>query len=340
MKPAAAYTTDVRRTNHSFGGRTRSRGSVYPRKITSGLAQQGEKTRKYNRHLMRSRYVAGTLAVVAASGAAVTLVVAANLLGLGLQFALSLAPEVVAVLHRAIVVPGRLSHDRLGSVITVHPLILVALALLAAIAILRDYRRSKPRLLSHRRDAFTKGLLAAGTFVCVVLVGMMAVGSIAWLITWAQALDFKSINLNLALIMAAIPLVSALRRSVLTRQNWRTLGDPWLKWSGVSALAVGGFGFVGLGTEQEQAVLLKLAVSESQLPPKHLITLYLCFTLIWGIASLLFLTGKAAAASEETRDPLMYFIPAFTLAWLGNLGMYALFFDGLLLTLAGHLAAA
>lgn len=199
-------------------------------------------------------------------------------------------------------------------------------------------RRTEP---SQKSPASTlRRITTIVAVVAAVLLVLVLPALMAGFTKWLRSPSFGAINLSLSVAIVAVPLLSILRASVLRKLTWKKLADPWLKWSGVSGIAVGGFGFIGLGTDEQRTALLKLALTRSQLPVAQLATVYMCAVILVGLAYLLQLVGSSAADSEESFRPIVYFAPAFTLAWVGNLLFYALFLDGALLTLSAHLAGS
>ena len=110
-------------------------------------------------------------------------------------------------------------------------------------------------------------------------------------------------NFVISFLIVLIPLLSVLRPAVLKNLTWKKLSDPWLKWSGVSALTVGGFSLVGGVTDQLKLDLLQKAQNESQIPLDILLKLDLVTILILGLAFLFRLIGFGSSKSEDTYEP-------------------------------------
>ena len=143
-------------------------------------------------------------------------------------------------------------------------------------------------------------------------------------------------NFILSLIFVLALLQLTLRKKFLKKQTWKKISDSWLKWSGVSALSVGGFGLIAKNKEIA-GNLLKITSNSEFVNMNLLTTIYILVILFFGLAHLLTQIGKANSDLEESSTPLALFIPAFILTWLSNLGSYSLFINGIILTLHAHL---
>ena len=128
----------------------------------------------------------------------------------------------------------------------------------------------------------------------------------------------------------------ALRKRVYKNLTWKKLSDPWLKWSGVSTISVGGFGFIATN---QNVVEKYLKFSTQSVDIKTYIQLYILLILLLGISNLLLLIGKSHAGNEETNHPSSLFLPTFLFVWTCNLGVYTFFFDCILLTLHANLTS-
>jgi len=159
------------------------------------------------------------------------------------------------------------------------------------------------------------------------------------ILAWMAALHHqgKLFSQNFAISVALVtPLfLFTLRRSALRSQSWRKLSDVWLKWGGITMLSVGGFGFIGL-TDAWKLKLLALALSHSQMPLGVLSLVYISVIAALGFAQLLTMLGKAQTQSDEGREPLPFFVAAFAMAWIGDLGLSVLFANSVILTIWAH----
>ncbi|MBI4888375.1 MAG: hypothetical protein HY824_14870 [Acidobacteria bacterium] len=145
----------------------------------------------------------------------------------------------------------------------------------------------------------------------------------------------ESQNFIISLVLAAGILAFLLKPSIYRHQTWKRLIDPWLKLSGVSSVAIGGFGFVG-SDEDTQNRLLRIALEKSQLAPDTLLALYIGVVILTGIAALVTYVGQASAPDENSRIPAAWFRPACALVWLSAVGNFTMFFNGALLTFLAH----
>jgi hypothetical protein len=136
-------------------------------------------------------------------------------------------------------------------------------------------------------------------------------------------------NFLISLIFVLIFLQFTLRRQVYSKLTWKKLSDPWLKWSGVSAISVGGFGFIATN---QASVDKYLKITTHFVDLKSYTQLYIILILLLGVSNLLLLIGKSHSGNEETNQPKYWFLPTFTLIWTCNLGVYTFFFDCILLT--------
>jgi hypothetical protein len=143
-------------------------------------------------------------------------------------------------------------------------------------------------------------------------------------------------SLFLSFLFVLSLLQFTIRKKVLRNQTWKKVSDNWLKWSGVSALSVGGFGFIAT-SESNTKRLLQITSSEKFVDMELLTTIYILSIIAVGLAFLFTLLGKSHATSEDDYKPVSLFAPAFLFAWLSNLGLYSLFFDSLILTMNAHL---
>jgi hypothetical protein len=194
-----------------------------------------------------------------------------------------------------------------------------------------EHMRAKEAWPQRTQCACRISILPLILLVIIVLSGVLILAKlIAPVLRLALKFDFA---LSLLLVIATF--LPTLRMSIISRQSWKKLNETWLKWSGVSAAAVGGFGFVGTNKVIESS-LLKLALDRSQVGLKVLVGSYLLVVLLLGVAALFKTVGVASAVDENTYEPLAWFAPAFGCAWLGNVGLFSLFLDSVVLTMASH----
>jgi hypothetical protein len=127
-----------------------------------------------------------------------------------------------------------------------------------------------------------------------------------------------------------------LRKKTLAKQTWKKVVEIWLKWSGISALTVGGFGFIA-SNDGINGNLLKITTASPLADIKLMTTIYIVVLLITGIAMLLTAIGRSKADSDETHIPKYLFIPALVLSWVSFNGLNSLMFCSLILTFHAHL---
>jgi hypothetical protein len=133
-------------------------------------------------------------------------------------------------------------------------------------------------------------------------------------------------------------MIWTLRPAVLRQQTWKKLSDVWLKLPTLSAFGFMAFGVVAaVGTVEES--LVRNGFAYSQVPLSTLGVIYALTVLLLVVAHLTTTVGKASA-SEESNVPLLMFVLAMGCAWVGTLGAYTLFVDGVILTLYAHLVTA
>ena len=126
-----------------------------------------------------------------------------------------------------------------------------------------------------------------------------------------------------------------LRQRVFRVLNWKKLGDPWLKWTGVPALSVGGMGFVS-SNQGISDKLFNTIMKNPNVNINFLIGTYCITILILGLSFLLTQIGRTQSANEDTYQPLSWFVPAFLLAWIANVLLFTLLFVAIILTIYSH----
>jgi hypothetical protein len=127
----------------------------------------------------------------------------------------------------------------------------------------------------------------------------------------------------------------ALRPCVLKSLAWHRLSTTWTRRGVVLAVAVAAFGVVAAVQSWGP---LKLQPSESQLSLQLMAVIYSALIIFLALGHLLARGGRARALDDASWPIPTRSIPALVLSWVANLGMLALFLNGVLLTLRGHLA--
>lgn len=143
-------------------------------------------------------------------------------------------------------------------------------------------------------------------------------------------------NLLSSFLFVLIFLQFTLRKHILVKQTWKKITEIWLKWTGVSALSVGGFGFIA-NNDAVNKYLLNITVSSPIVDMKLMITLYFTTVIVTFIALLLTHIGRISSDSEDTAKPLKWFVPAFILSWISFFTLSSLLCCSLLLTFHAHL---
>jgi hypothetical protein len=156
---------------------------------------------------------------------------------------------------------------------------------------------------------------------------------------WVYGYDFwwfyVSVHFGLCGLVMLFILQFGLRISMLRRQTWRRFTDNWLKFSGISAIAVGGFGFVA--ANQSNTSLMNITVDPDYVNLEFMTAFYILAIVLYASAGVCATLGRNASPNEEkTCLPHSFFIPAFLFAWTANWMIYTLFIDSVMLTLHAH----
>jgi hypothetical protein len=134
----------------------------------------------------------------------------------------------------------------------------------------------------------------------------------------------------LACMLVSVAILQlTLRRPVLRLQTWKKLSDVWLKLGGATGLSLGAIGVL-VSTDVLKKVT-EASVRSPYVDQPFLIAAYFVVLALFGFAWILTVTGRASAASDESGLPRSLFVPAFAVTWLACAGVFALFFDALLL---------
>ena len=172
------------------------------------------------------------------------------------------------------------------------------------------------------------------TFLCLGVTGLL--GMIGFAAARADLLEtILRYNFVVSIVAVVAVLQFALHRSARTQMSWKKLADPWLKWNGISALGVGGFGV--LGSSNVADALTSAVLKSRYLDLRLLVSAYLIALALMGVAMLAAAVGRTRAEKEEEYRPVRWFAPAFGFAWLGSVLFFALFFDSILLSFHAHL---
>lgn len=181
--------------------------------------------------------------------------------------------------------------------------------------------------------------LPALVIMIVVGIGLLGLGIVfALTLLGYAALAIIHYNFAVSLLLVLCLMGLVLLPPVFRRQTWKKLFDVWLKFPSMSSFAVMGFGVLGF-TQDTPVPLVQIAMDQSQLPERHLVTVFLTAVGLIGLSYFMTSIGRAWG-SEESQVPPPLFIAAFGSAWLANVAVYTLFIDGVILTLYAHLSSA
>jgi MFS family permease len=200
-----------------------------------------------------------------------------------------------------------------------------------------------PRSTEHRRflPPIELVLLQIGNVTFLAFALILIVVALGLAVSVLQALlahpGFLANGFVACLGLAAVVMLATLRPSVLKGLDRNRLSRTWTRRSALLAIAVAAFGVVGA---VQPSGPLRLQLSESQLSLQLMATIYSALIACLALGHLL-AREKRPTAREEASPPVTRWpTPALVLSWIANLGMLALFLNGVLLTLHGHLIPA
>lgn len=127
-----------------------------------------------------------------------------------------------------------------------------------------------------------------------------------------------------------------LRKSVWEDQNWKKIVDVWLKWNGVSVLTVGGFGFIAVNDDIKNK-LINITTSSNVVDIRSMTRIYIVLVICIVLASIFTSIGRIISKSEETKEPIYWFVPAFIFSWISLTGSMILVVSSILLTIYAHI---
>jgi hypothetical protein len=156
---------------------------------------------------------------------------------------------------------------------------------------------------------------------------------------WVYGSDFwwfyLSVHFGLCGLIMLFILQFGLRISMLRHQTWKRFTENWLQFSGISAIAVGGFGFVA--ANQSTTSLMNITIDPQYVDLKLMTGLYILAIVLYACAGVCATLGRNVSPNDEkTCLPHSFFIPAFLFAWTANWVIYTLFIDSVMLTLHAH----
>jgi hypothetical protein len=198
-----------------------------------------------------------------------------------------------------------------------------------------------PKLAERRRflPPIELVLLQIGNVTFLAFALILVVVALGLAVSALQALvahpGFLANGFVACLGLATAVMLFTLRPSVLKALDWNRLSTAWTRRGVLLALAVAAFGAAGAVPSSGP---VRLQLSESQLSLRFMAAIYLALIISLALGHLLARRARARALDEASLPTPGWFTPAFVLSWIANLGMLALFLNGVLLTLRGHLA--
>ncbi len=208
--------------------------------------------------------------------------------------------------------------------------------------ILFSKAREKPMLPEETVRKASFGGLAI-FLLAIVVIGISAVPIYGHALHRQLVLAYKydfwafylSVHFGLCGLVMLFILQFALRISTLRLQTWNRFTDNWLRFSGISAIAVGGFGFVA--AFQDSTTLMNITVLPDFVDVRFMTIVYITAILLYAAAGWCGTMGRRASPDPgKGIQPYTWFIPAFMLAWTANWAIYTLFIDSIMLTLHAH----
>jgi MFS family permease len=181
-------------------------------------------------------------------------------------------------------------------------------------------------------------LLQIGNVTFLAFALILVVVALGLAVSALQALlahpGFLANGFVACLGLAAAVMLLTLRPSVLTALDWNRLSRTWTRRSVLLAIAVAAFGVVGA---VQSSGPVRLQLSESQLSLQLMAAIYLALMVCLALGHLLARRGRPTAPDEASLPVPRWSTPPLVLSWIANLGMLALYLNGVLLTLHGHL---
>lgn len=193
------------------------------------------------------------------------------------------------------------------------------------------------RVVPSYRSYYTLCLRVLSIMLIIAFVCFAIWGTIKLFKTYLIYKFLLNNNLLLIFIVVLALLQFAVRKHIILNQSWKKLSDVWLKFTGIPAISVGGFGVVGLVPELKNRIV-KIVLNAEYVNLKLMASVYIITIIILGLAYLLLLLGRSISSDEDSNAPMKWFIPTFCLIWIGNLGIYTVFFDCIFLTLHAHIS--
>ena len=149
---------------------------------------------------------------------------------------------------------------------------------------------------------------------------------------------FKKYNIVFFFILVISLLQFALRTDTLHNMNWKKLADLWLKPPAISAITVGGFGFIAT-SDTIQNPLLQLTLKSEYTNLSMIVPMALCGVIFMILAVIIERIGRSRSSDDNSNIPRGWFYTAFGLAFVANLLMFALLLTSMFLTVHTHYSA-
>jgi hypothetical protein len=146
---------------------------------------------------------------------------------------------------------------------------------------------------------------------------------------------FKKYNLISCLFIVFIIFQFALCPSSLRAMSWKKLDALWMKFPAISAITVGGFGFVATAEEIKNPILQLTLESEYTNLPLIIQTALFGLVLL-ALALITERVGRTMGPDDDGNIPQGWFYTAFGLAFGGSIAMFGLLLDTIFLTVHSH----
>jgi len=146
---------------------------------------------------------------------------------------------------------------------------------------------------------------------------------------------FKKYNLIFFQLLIFAILQFALRPHTLKSMTWKKLGDLWMKPPTISAISVGGFGFIAT-SDAIKNPLLQLTLNSDYTNLSLILPTAFFGVLVMVLAIIAERVGRTKSPNEEGNVPQGWFYTTFGLAFGGNVAMFGLLLNSVFLTIYTH----
>jgi hypothetical protein len=171
--------------------------------------------------------------------------------------------------------------------------------------------------------------------ICLVIVAFISAVVYQLLLRVFTAALFKKYNLILFLLLVLAVLQSALRPQAMRAMSWKKLGDVWMKPPTISAIAVGGFGFVAT-SDAIANPLLELTLKSVYTNLRLIVPTALLGVSLMILAVIVGRVGRTKSPDDHGNVPHGWFYATFGLAFGGNVALFGLLLDSIFLTVYTH----